>query len=253
MVRGIRVLIAGESWLTLSIHSKGFDYFVSTDYEEGIKWLKEALEKQGIQVDYLPNHKAGREFPLSIKELKRYDVIFLSDIGANTLLIHPDTFQKFQPTPNRLKLIQDYVKQGGGFAMIGGYLSFQGIEGKARYHGTPIEEILPVELSPYDDRIEIPEGFRPIIIEPDHPILADIPQRWPIFLGYNKVMPKSKGIAKILLEYNKHPFLTISSYGNGRTAAFASDCAPHWGSLEFINWNCYGIFWNNLVRWLAGG
>ncbi len=250
MTREIRVLIAGESWVTRSVHSKGFDYFVSTDYGEGIKWLREALERRGTQLIHLPNHIAGREFPLSVEELKKYDVIFLSDIGANTLLIHPDTFQKFQPTPNRLKLIQEYVKQGGGFAMIGGYLSFQGIEGKARYHGTPIEEILPVELTPYDDRIEVPEGLRPTVIDVDHPILAGVAQRWPLFLGYNKVIPKSS--AKILLEYNKDPFLAISSHGDGRTAAFSSDCAPHWGSLEFINWNCYGVFWNNLVRWLAG-
>ena len=43
--------------------------------------------------------------------------------------------------------------------MVGGYYSFQGINGGARYHGTPVEEVLPVEILPYDDRIEVPEGF----------------------------------------------------------------------------------------------
>ena len=36
--------------------------------------------------------------------------------------------------------------------MVGGYYSFQGINGGARYHGTPVEEALPVEILPYDDR-----------------------------------------------------------------------------------------------------
>ena len=43
--------------------------------------------------------------------------------------------------------------------MVGGYLSFQGINGAARFRGTSIEEILPVNILPYDDRIEIPQGF----------------------------------------------------------------------------------------------
>ena len=43
--------------------------------------------------------------------------------------------------------------------MIGGYFSFQGIDGRARWHRTPVEEVLPVECLPHDDRLEIPEGF----------------------------------------------------------------------------------------------
>ena len=46
--------------------------------------------------------------------------------------------------------------------MVGGYYSFQGINGGARYHGTPVEEVLPVEILPYDDRVEVPEGFTPV-------------------------------------------------------------------------------------------
>ena len=43
--------------------------------------------------------------------------------------------------------------------MIGGYFSFQGIDGKARWRNTPVEEALPVSCLAYDDRLEIPEGF----------------------------------------------------------------------------------------------
>jgi uncharacterized membrane protein len=58
-----RVLIAGESWVTHSIHTKGFDSFTTTEYNEGVRWLKAALEAGGWDVTFLPNHLAAREFP----------------------------------------------------------------------------------------------------------------------------------------------------------------------------------------------
>ena len=44
--------------------------------------------------------------------------------------------------------------------MVGGYYSFQGINAGARYRGTPVEDVLPVTILPWDDRVEVPEGFR---------------------------------------------------------------------------------------------
>ena len=38
-----RVLIAGESWTVHSIHQKGFDSFTTTEYAEGVRWLRDAL------------------------------------------------------------------------------------------------------------------------------------------------------------------------------------------------------------------
>ena len=38
-----RVLIAGESWTTTSIHVKGFDSFTTVAYEEGVAALRDAL------------------------------------------------------------------------------------------------------------------------------------------------------------------------------------------------------------------
>ena len=56
--------------------------------------------------------------------------------------------------------------------MIGGYLSFAGIEGKARYHGTPVETALPVTISAPDER---PEGVRPAVVQPRHLVLDAVP------------------------------------------------------------------------------
>ena len=44
---GKRVLLAGESWSSHTTHVKGFDTFYTSVYEEGGKWLIEALEASG--------------------------------------------------------------------------------------------------------------------------------------------------------------------------------------------------------------
>jgi uncharacterized membrane protein len=41
-----------------------------------------------------------------MEDLKKYDVVILSDLGANTLLLHPDTWLQAKSVPNRLSLIE---------------------------------------------------------------------------------------------------------------------------------------------------
>ena len=132
-----RVLIAGESWTVHSIHQKGFDSFTTTEYAEGVRWLRAALEGGGWKVDFMPSHVAARDFPARREALAAYDCVMLSDIGANTLLLHPDTFVQVKGRcPTGCIAIRDYVAKGGGLVMIGGYMTFQGIEAKAQYAGT---------------------------------------------------------------------------------------------------------------------
>lgn len=245
----LKILFAGESWMSHTIHVKGFDSFTTSKYEEGGKWLKEAFEAGGHEVVYLPAQDVSERFPFSMDELKNFDAIVLSDIGANTFLLSSETFSKSKVMPNRLSLIRDYVVQGGALLMIGGYLSFTGIDAKARYYDTPIEQCLPVNLLRYDDRVEKPEGYSPTAAVPDHPVLKGIYGEWPVLLGYNRLLPKEN--ADVIMQAGADPFLVVSDFGEGRTAAFASDCSPHWGSLEFVNWEHYNIFWIQLIEWLA--
>ena len=118
----IKVLTAGESWFITTTHTKGFDFMTTTSYEEAVGSLMNALVSGDIDVDFLPNHLASQQFPSTLDALKTYHAIILSDIGANTLLLHPDTFIHSKTSPNRLDLIHDYVQNGGGLMMIGGYL-----------------------------------------------------------------------------------------------------------------------------------
>ena len=68
---------------------------------------------------FLPNHLAPEQFPFTVEELKAYDCVILSDIGANTLLLPVPTFTKSVKMPNRAKVIRDYVLDGGALIMVG--------------------------------------------------------------------------------------------------------------------------------------
>jgi uncharacterized membrane protein len=65
-----RILIAGESWTVHSIHQKGFDSFTTTEYAEGVQWLRQALEDAGQDVHYQPAHVAARYFPDTVEALR---------------------------------------------------------------------------------------------------------------------------------------------------------------------------------------
>jgi uncharacterized membrane protein len=243
-----KVLLAGESWTTYTTHVKGFDAFYTSAYEEGADALITALKRGGYEIEYLPNHEIPTRFPMSMDEIGIYDCVILSDTGSNTLLLHPDTFGKSKPMTNRCRLICDYVQGGGGFLMIGGYMSFSGVDAKAKYGMTAVKDVLPVTCLSYDDLMEHPEGIAPAV-KHDHPALAGLPKEWPFFLGYNKTLPAKGG--DIVMTIDGDPFLAFGEYGKGRSGAFLSDCAPHWGPPEFMGWAGYDRLWQNIVGCLC--
>lgn len=245
---GKKILLCGESWQTYTVHTKGFDSFYTAAYEEGAGRLIAALEEAGHEVTYLPGHETAFRFPFTVEELNAYDCVILSDVGSNTLLLHPDTFTKSQRMPNRCAVIRDYVKQGGSLLMVGGYMTFAGIEGKAKYGRTPVAEVLPVTCLDGDDLVERPEGAKPVLASA-HPALKDVPDNWPHFLGYNRTLKKEG--CTVALTIGGDPLVAFGEFGRGRSAAFTSDCAPHWGPPEFVNWEGYTPLFAGVVAWLT--
>lgn len=245
-----KVLIVGESWTVHSIHQKGFDSFTTTEYSEGVRWLRSALEDGGWEVDYMPAHVAATDFPFTVDELGVYDCVLVSDIGANTFLLHPDTFVRGLSRPDRLAVMRDYVRAGGGLVMVGGYLTFQGIDAKGQYAGSAVEEALPVTLSRHDDRAERPQGAVPTVLAADHGLVAGVPGPWPALLGYNRV--EARPDATVVAEVDGDPLLVGWAHGAGRAAAFTSDCGPHWLPQPFLDWEGYAPLWQAIAAWVAG-
>lgn len=244
-----RILLAGESWITTSTHTKGFDSFTTSTYAEGASAFIAALRDGGHEVTHLPNHLAADRFPGTAAELGDYDLVVLSDIGSNTLLLSSRTFSGSQRQPNRLCELASWVQGGGALLMVGGYLSFQGIEGKANYANTALAEVLPVDLETGDDRQECPEGVFPAVLDAAHPVMAGLPQTWPPMLGFQRVRPKPH--AEVIAAVGAHPLLVIGPAGAGLAAAFTSDMGPHWLPDAFVEWDGYARFWRQCVDFLC--
>jgi uncharacterized membrane protein len=244
----MKILLAGESWMSYTTHVKGFDSFYTSAYETGEKWLKRALEDGGWEVDFLPNHLAPSRFPFTMESLAVYSCVILSDIGSNTLLLSTDTFTKSLRTTNRCALIRDYVFQGGALVMVGGYMTFSGIDAKGRWGQTPLQEVLPVKVLDIDDRQEHPEGVTPVVQKP-HSALERVTGPWPCLLGYNKTIPFQD--AEVPVTINGDPLIAFSKYDKGSSAVFTSDCAPHWAPPEFCEWKYYAAMWQGIVSYIT--
>lgn len=243
-----RILLAGESWSTTSIHTKGFDSFVTSVYEEGADSFIAAVQAAGHAVSFQPNHVAATDFPFDASGLAEVDVVVLSDIGANTLLLPPKVFSQGRTAPNRLQMLAEWTRSGGALLMVGGYLSFQGIEAKANYRNTPLAEVLPVVMEAGDDREETPEGAVPTAVD-DHPVTQGLGGNWPPVLGYHRL--QARKASQVLARIGDRPLLTVGEVGAGRSAAFASDMGPHWLPESFLQWEGYGPMWQQLISWLA--
>jgi uncharacterized membrane protein len=193
------------------------------------------------------------------------------------------------------------IRQGAGLVMIGGWESFHGQHGE--YHTSPLATVLPVTMQSCDDRRNSPQ---PCLVEKiaDHEILADLP--WdepPAIGGYNLITAKPDSetllaaarFSVVRVEPVKNfrlagketssfsvvpsgesfkftrvgtaPLLVVGGFSKGRTAALATDVAPHWaggfvdwgdqrivqevggGTIEVGNW--YAQFFRNLVAWVG--
>ena len=192
---GKKVLLVGESWTATTMEVKGFNNFFSSKYETGLGWIDKAIEKAGYEFVYMPNHEAAEAFPFTMEELKEYACVILSDVGADTLLVPPVTFAQSRRMPNRCQLLKDYVLQGGSLLMVGGYMTFSGIGGQGKWAHNPVQDVLPVTLYPWDDRMEHCEGVEPQTVAPDHPVVKGIDEPWPCVLGYNYSEIRPEGVA----------------------------------------------------------
>lgn len=246
----LSILFVGESCFATTYEFKGLNEFAETFYHESAAIMRRLFEGLGHRFEHIPCHLVASSFPRDPDTLSEYDVVLFSDIGTDTFLLLPEMAKTGKRTTNLLALTKRYVEHGGGFGMIGGYMTFQGMGAKGKWKNSIVEDILPVTLQYGDDRCEIPEGADLACVPDSHPVLAGLPAQWPYILGYNKLTAKPE--AQVLVSFQDDPIITVGKYGAGRTLAYATDCTPHWAPAAMHTWAHYPKLWDNLVLWLAG-
>ena len=250
----VKTLYVGDSEIVLNRYLVGADVIEQSYFNDNGRWFREAMAGEPtVAVRHITPHGVATDFPATLEDLQRYDVVIFSDVGYNSMIFYPGLTPPYvYPLgPDRVGMVRAFVEAGGGFLMVGGYLSFAGLNGIARWGGTEIEEVLPVTIARHDDRVEMTQGFRFELTRPDHPIVAGLPWEeadWTL-CGYNRVTLKNG--ATLVASYQGDPFIACWRYHAGRTAIFASDFAPHWAG-DFVHWPHYAAFWRQMVHWLAG-
>lgn len=196
------------------------------------------------------------------------DELFREQLGSFDLVV----FQNFGFEPYQMRRylpnVRDYVMGGGGFAMIGGDLSFA----SGGYAGTEVAEVLPVGLPPGRDPSRIIDAtpFRPVLTEAGqrHPltrIAFDREQNrriWeslPQMSGTNVVLEATPD-ATVLAEHPRlragrgaMPVLTVAERGEGRVLALTVDDAWRWNFENVARGESartFTSFWNSTIRWL---
>jgi len=245
----VKVLLAGETWISQSTHFKGFDSFSSVTYHSGADAYIAALTDAGISVTHMPAHDVPQNFPKTITECGQYDVIVLSDIGANSLQLPPETWLHGQSSPSRLDALNEWVYSGGGLMMAGGYLSFQGFHARANFARSPLARSLPVTMSDFDDRVECSAGEKAHRVSPTHELASLITPETPVLLGYNRVFVKDE--AEVVATVGEDVLIATGTYGSGNTLVWTSDIGPHWCPQEFLDWNGFAPLMAGMINHLA--
>ena len=192
--------------------------------------------------------------------------LFEEQLGSFDLIVFQNfTFHGYNMR-QYLRHIREYVRNGGGFVMVGGPLSFA----SGGYAGTEIADFLPVELPTSKNELVFTDRFKPVLTQAGlrHPVtaLSVVPEEnealWkglPELTGVNRVAGVRQG-AQVLLRHPSRsvageaaPVVTASSYGEGRVLAINTDSTWAWdfrAAGEGADNRHYYRFWGNAIRWL---
>jgi uncharacterized membrane protein len=192
--------------------------------------------------------------PTDAETINKFDVFILGDIDSSYI------------KRQQQQMIADRVKNGGGLIMLGGYHSL----GPGGYAGTPLGEILPVQLGSRDIG-QNTEPFLPLLTPEGvhHPVFANIAGFFPTKTGPAKIggLPSLNGCTRILSprpsatilavappEAGGSPLIAVQRVGKGWSMVFTGDTTRNWqqGPRAMDRKSPFLQFWGQIVRFLAG-
>lgn len=229
------------------------------------RYLRNALSRDpGVDVSCLLFHpeldKVGggnkdyiKEFPASLEELSKYDVVFLGDVGI----------ERGQLTEEQCQMLRGLVEfQASGLVFI------PGSQGNAHsFASTALEPLMPVELDASNTdgvgtrnamRMELTEAGRRSLLTK----LADTPEEnvdvWlnlPGFQWHSAVSRAKPGVEVLAVhesamsEQGRMPLLATKTFGAGKVLFMGTDGVWRW--RKGVEDKYHYRFWSQVVRWMA--
>ncbi len=229
------------------------------------RYLRNALSRDpGVDVSCLLFHpeldKVGggnkdyiKEFPASLEELSKYDVVFLGDVGT----------EKGQLTEEQCQMIRGLVEfQASGLVFIPGSHGNQ-----HSLASTPLEALMPVVLDPAGPegigtrnamRLELTEAGRRSLLTKLADTAEDNVDVWMNLPGFqwHTAVSRAKAGAEVLAvhesamcEQGRMPLLATKTFGAGKVLFMGTDGVWRW--RKGVEDKYHYRFWSQVVRWMA--
>jgi uncharacterized membrane protein len=200
-----------------------------------------------------------RGFPARREDLFAYDGLVIANVEG-------DFFTRAQ-----LAMTADFVAERGGGLLVVGARSFA----PRSLSGTPIEDVLPVELDERRGAL-VPTAAdgaasaspNKVMLTPDgvlHPAMrighsAEETRRlWsalPPLAGGAPLGGPRPGAAVLAVASSAtggmFPVVAVQRYGRGRSMVFAGEASWRWKMLLASSDRSYEFFWRQAARWIAG-
>jgi uncharacterized membrane protein len=222
--------------------------------------VRKGKNEQGADTFYIQASRSRTEsltsgYPARVEDLFAYDALVLANVEAGQL------------TREQQEMTRAFVGQRGGGMLVLGARSFV----KPGLVGTPLEEVLPLELSDRGDAV-LPASSRGInrvtltAAGEAHPVMQlgtdpeEVRKRWDATPALASAIPLGgpKPGASVLAVTGgaggaARALVAVQRYGEGRSMVFTGEASWRWRMLLPSSDRSFDTFWRQAIRWLALG
>ncbi len=221
--------------------------------------IRKGKNEQGADTFYIQASRSRSDalmtgYAKRIEDLFAYDALVLANVEATQL------------SRTELETTRAFVAQRGGGLLVLGARSFA----KQGLSNTPLEEVLPLQLSDRGDAV-LPavssRGMNLVGLSPageSHPVMQLAPaldetrKRWNAAPALASIFPLGgpRPGATVLAVTGgaggaARALVAVQRYGEGRSMVFTGEAAWRWRMLMPSSDRSYETFWRQAVRWLA--